>query len=42
MCRIHQTVQKVMQIIDKTVDDATFPEWVERYSLMLYMLQNSK
>ena len=38
---IHQTVQKVMEIIDKTVDDATFSEWIERYDLLLYMLQNS-
>ncbi|XP_015436353.1 PREDICTED: uncharacterized protein LOC107191766 [Dufourea novaeangliae] len=39
---VHQTVEKVMDIIEKTVDDATFPEWVERYNLLLYIIQNSK
>lgn len=38
---VNQKVQKVMEIIEKTVDDATFPEWTERYNLLLYMLQNS-
>ncbi|XP_054002355.1 uncharacterized protein LOC128889065 [Hylaeus anthracinus] len=37
---VHQTVQKVMEIIEKTVDDATFPDWVKRYDLSIYMLQN--
>lgn len=39
--RVNQPVQKVMEIIEKTVDDATFSEWVERYDVLLYMLQNS-
>ena len=38
---INQTVQKGMEIIEKSVDDVTFPEWLERYSLLLYMIQNS-
>ncbi|KAK9299213.1 hypothetical protein QLX08_007720 [Tetragonisca angustula] len=38
---VNQPVQKVMEIIEKTVDDATFSEWVERYDVLLYMLQNS-
>ncbi|KOX71921.1 hypothetical protein WN51_03198 [Melipona quadrifasciata] len=38
---VNQPVQKVMEIIEKTIDDATFSEWVERYDLLLYMLQNS-
>ncbi|XP_017879897.1 uncharacterized protein LOC108624848 isoform X2 [Ceratina calcarata] len=39
---VNQTVQKIMEIIEKTVDDATFPQWTERYDLLLYMLQNSR
>ncbi|CAK9816233.1 hypothetical protein ANTQUA_LOCUS8813 [Anthophora quadrimaculata] len=38
---INQTVQKAMSIIEKTVEDATFPEWRERYDLLSYVLQNS-
>ncbi|XP_043804008.1 uncharacterized protein LOC122720942 [Apis laboriosa] len=38
---VNQPVQKVMEIIDKTVDNATFSEWIERYDVLLYMLQNS-
>ncbi|KAK1119682.1 hypothetical protein K0M31_013100 [Melipona bicolor] len=38
---VNQPVQKVMEIIEKTIDDATFSEWVERYDVLLYMLQNS-
>lgn len=30
-----------MEIIDKTVDNATLSEWIERYDVLLYMLQNS-
>ncbi|XP_043260492.1 uncharacterized protein LOC122402049 isoform X1 [Colletes gigas] len=37
---MRQTVQKVMEIIEKTVDDASFPDWSDRYNLLLYMLQN--
>ncbi|XP_076232699.1 uncharacterized protein LOC143178107 isoform X2 [Calliopsis andreniformis] len=39
---VHQTVQKVMEIIEKSVDDTTFPDWIKRYTLMLYTLKNSK
>nr|XP_003701315.1 PREDICTED: uncharacterized protein LOC100883207 [Megachile rotundata] len=35
----NQTVEKVMEIVDKTVDDATFSQWIKRYDLVLYMLQ---
>ncbi|CAL7951486.1 unnamed protein product [Xylocopa violacea] len=38
---VNQSVQKVMEIIDKTVDEATFLEWIERYNLLLYMLKNA-
>ncbi|XP_076754249.1 uncharacterized protein LOC143425391 [Xylocopa sonorina] len=38
---VKQSVQKVMEIIDKTVDEATFSEWIERYNLLLYMLKKS-
>lgn len=38
--RVNQPVQKVMEVIEKAVDGATFPEWIEFYDLLLYRLQN--
>ncbi|XP_050484851.1 uncharacterized protein LOC126870836 isoform X2 [Bombus huntii] len=37
---VNQPVQKVMEVIEKVVDGATFPEWIEFYDLLLYRLQN--
>nr|XP_033190428.1 uncharacterized protein LOC117156965 isoform X2 [Bombus vancouverensis nearcticus] len=37
---VNQPVQKVMEVIEKAVDGATFPEWIEFYDLLLYRLQN--
>ncbi|XP_078043239.1 uncharacterized protein LOC144473327 [Augochlora pura] len=39
---VHHTVEEVMNIVETTVDGATFPEWVERYNLLLYIIQKSK
>ncbi|XP_015181095.1 PREDICTED: uncharacterized protein LOC107068826 [Polistes dominula] len=37
----NQTVQEVMAIVDKTVDDLTFTEWMQRYTLLLYMINSA-
>ncbi|XP_076653148.1 uncharacterized protein LOC143359233 isoform X2 [Halictus rubicundus] len=39
---VHLTVEKAMNVIENSVDNATFPEWVERYDLLLYIIQKSK
>ncbi|XP_076299373.1 uncharacterized protein LOC143218207 [Lasioglossum baleicum] len=39
---VHHTVEKAMNVIENCVDDATFAEWVERYDLLLYIIQKSK
>ncbi|XP_076378036.1 uncharacterized protein LOC117229509 [Megalopta genalis] len=39
---VHHTVEEVMNIVETVVDGATFPEWVERYNLLLYIIQKSK
>lgn len=36
-----QNVDKVLEIIEKTVDGVSFQDWVQRYSLLLYMIQNT-
>ncbi|XP_043665151.1 uncharacterized protein LOC122627760 isoform X3 [Vespula pensylvanica] len=37
----NQTVQEVMALVDKTVDDLTFTEWMQRYTLLLYMIDSA-
>lgn len=38
--RVNQPVQKVMEIIEKFVDGATFSEWHDIYDVLLYKLPN--
>ncbi|XP_011262623.1 uncharacterized protein LOC105255191 [Camponotus floridanus] len=38
----YQEVQEVMAIVETTVDNVSFKDWLQRYSLLLYMIQNSK
>ncbi|XP_046814767.1 uncharacterized protein LOC124422421 isoform X1 [Vespa crabro] len=37
----NQTVQEAMALVDKTVDDLTFTEWMQRYTLLLYMIDSA-
>ncbi|XP_066586458.1 uncharacterized protein [Prorops nasuta] len=37
-----QTVQAAMEVVDHTVDGATFKEWQERYNKLIFMLQNAR
>ncbi|XP_032668739.1 uncharacterized protein LOC116842949 isoform X2 [Odontomachus brunneus] len=37
-----QDVQKAMQLVETTVDDISFKDWSQRYSLLLYMIQKTK
>ncbi|KAL2716483.1 uncharacterized protein V1478_014159 [Vespula squamosa] len=37
----NQTVKEVMALVDKTVDDLTFSEWMQRYTLLLYMIDSA-
>lgn len=40
--RKYQEVQEVMAVVETTVDNVSFKDWLQRYSLLLYMIQNSK
>ncbi|XP_014489311.1 PREDICTED: uncharacterized protein LOC106752256 isoform X2 [Dinoponera quadriceps] len=37
----NQNVQEVMELIKTTVDDVPFKDWMQRYSLLLYMIQKA-
>ncbi|KAK2588192.1 hypothetical protein KPH14_004231 [Odynerus spinipes] len=37
-----QTVQEAMALVDKTVDNLSFTEWTQRYTLLLYMIESAK
>ncbi|GAB1862048.1 hypothetical protein CAJAP_03127 [Camponotus japonicus] len=38
----YQEVQEVMALVETTVDNVSFKDWLQHYSLLLYMIQNSK
>ncbi|XP_029167338.1 uncharacterized protein LOC114937840 [Nylanderia fulva] len=37
----HQEVQEAMALIETTVDNVSFKDWLQRYNILLYMIQNS-
>ncbi|KMQ97038.1 hypothetical protein RF55_2653 [Lasius niger] len=37
-----QEVQEAMALVETTVDNVSFKDWLQRYSLLLYMIQNGK
>ncbi|XP_012220664.1 uncharacterized protein [Linepithema humile] len=39
---INQDVQEAMALIETTVDGVSFKDWLQRYNLVLYMIQNGK
>ncbi|XP_070154106.1 uncharacterized protein [Polyergus mexicanus] len=38
----YQEVQEAMALVETTVDNVSFKDWLQRYSLLLYMIQNGK
>ncbi|XP_050452808.1 uncharacterized protein LOC126852251 [Cataglyphis hispanica] len=38
----YQEVQEAMALVETTVDNVLFKDWLQRYSLLLYMIQNGK
>ncbi|EFN86957.1 hypothetical protein EAI_05187 [Harpegnathos saltator] len=39
---MRQDVQEAMALIETTVDDVSFKDWLQRYTLLLYMIQKIK
>lgn len=42
MFRRNQNVQEAMVLNETTVDDVSFKDWLQRYNLLLYMIENAK
>lgn len=40
--RTHQDVQKAMALDETVVDSVSFKDWLQRYNVLLYMIQNGK
>ncbi|XP_072757771.1 uncharacterized protein [Anoplolepis gracilipes] len=38
----YQEVQEAMALVETTIDNVSFKDWLQRYSLLLYMIQNRK
>lgn len=39
---MRQPVQEIMQIIETSVHGAKYPEWIKRYTALVYMIQRQK